>query len=164
MKFNTVLYNLRSAKNIGMIARSHIAFGGNFLVLIEPEERWKFKGGTHTYTRKLDDMGRLLTFPNEKQFLAWSERLGFSTIAVEIGEQATSVVDFQFPEKCNLIFGNENQGLPNDFLEKVDTKITIPQFGEVSSLNVAVSASIVYFEMKRKEAEVSKISQAKYSI
>lgn len=164
MKFNTVLYNLRSAKNIGMIARSHIAFGGGFLIIIEPEERHKFKGGTHTYTRKLDDLGKLLTFPNEEQFLAWSSRLGFNNVAVEIGENSTSLVGFGFPDKCNLIFGNENKGLPVEFLEKIENKVTIPQFGEVSSLNVAVSASIVYYEMKRSKESEAKVSEAKFTV
>ena len=68
MKFNTVLYNLRSSKNIGMIARSHISFGGNFLILIGGQERWKFKGGTHSYTRKIEDLGKLLIFDTGKRF------------------------------------------------------------------------------------------------
>ena len=80
MKFNTVLYNLRSSKNIGMIARSHISFGGNFLILIGGQERWKFKGGTHSYTRKIEDQGKLLIFDKEEDFFAWSERLKFVNV------------------------------------------------------------------------------------
>lgn len=144
-----------------MIARSHIAFGGNFLVLIGPEERWKFKGGTHTYTRKLEDEGKLLTFNNEDQFFQWSTRLGFKNYALEIGEDADSLVGFQFAEKTNLIVGNESNGLPKEFLDRVDGKITISQMGGVSSLNVAIAASIAFFEMKR-DAESGKIIASKF--
>ena len=58
-----------------MIARSHISFGGNFLILVGGQERWKFKGGTHSYTRKIEDMGKLLIFDTEDDFFAWSDRL-----------------------------------------------------------------------------------------
>ena len=81
MKFNTVLYNLRSAKNIGMIARSHISFGGNFLILVGGQERWKFKGGTHSYTRKIEDMGKLLIFDKEKDFFVEKVDLGIFAVS-----------------------------------------------------------------------------------
>ena len=162
MKFNTVLYNLRSAKNIGMIARSHISFGGNFLILVGGQERWKFKGGTQAYTRKLEDLGKLLMFDDMEAFLAWSDRLKIPNIGVEIGENEASLVDYQFPENCNLIFGNERTGLPKDITNKMINTLTIPQFGEVGSLNVAVAASIVFYEMKRTAKNVSFIEQDKF--
>ncbi len=69
MGFNTVLHQLRSSKNIGMIARSHIAFGGNYLILIGDTNRWNFKGGTSTYTRKLIETEQLLIFKTFEAFL-----------------------------------------------------------------------------------------------
>ena len=151
MKFNTVLYNLRSSKNIGMIARSHISFGGNFLILIGGQERWKFKGGTHSYTRKIEDLGKLLIFDKEEDFFAWSERLKIVNVGVEIGENEASLIEYNFPDNCNLIFGNERTGLPKAVVAKMVNTLTIPQYGEVGSLNVAVAASIVFYEMKRSE-------------
>jgi len=162
MKFNTVLYNLRSAKNIGMIARSHISFGGNFLILIGGLERWKFKGGTHSYTRKIEDNGKLLMFDTEEDFFAWSDRLKISNVGVEIGENEASLVDYEFPENCNLIFGNESIGLPKEMTSKMVNTLTIPQFGEVGSLNVAIAASIVFYEMKRNNLAVSSIEGDKF--
>ena len=126
MKFNTVLYNLRSAKNIGMIARSHISFGGNFLILVGGQERWKFKGGTHSYTRKIEDLGKLLIFDTEKDFFAWSERLKIVNVGVEIGENEASLIDYNFPDNCNLIFGNERTGLPKEVIDKYGKYIDNP--------------------------------------
>jgi len=162
MKFNTVLYNLRSAKNIGMIARSHISFGGNFLILVGAQNRWKFKGGTQSYTRKLEDMGKLLMFETEKEFLSWSNRLKITNIGVEISEKEASLVDYQFPDNCNLVFGNERTGLPPEITSQMENNLTIPQFGEVGSLNVAVAASIVFYEMKRGQQSTTTIKGDKF--
>lgn len=162
MKFNTVLYKLRSAKNIGMIARSHISFGGNFLILVGGQERWKFKGGTHSYTRKLEDLGKLLIFETDQDFFAWSERLKIENVGVEIGENEASLINYDFPDNCNLIFGNERTGLPKEVIEKMVNTITIPQYGEVGSLNVAVAASIVFYEMKRSDKSQSAIEGEKF--
>ena len=160
MKFNTVLNELRSAKNVGMIARSHLSFGGDFLILIGDKNKWNFKGGPSTYTRKINEAEKLLFFNDFDAFLKWNK--GSVNIAVEISENAQLSSEYQYPQNCNIILGNERTGLDNSIIQKCDQTITIPQFGNIGSLNVAVSASIVLYELNKNRENSSKIKGAKF--
>ena len=160
MKFNTVLHELRSAKNVGMIARSHLSFGGNFLILIGDKDKWNFKGGSSTYTRKINEAEKLLFFNDFEEFLDWNKNT--TNIAVEIAEHSKLSSEYTYPKNCNVILGNERTGLEKSIIEKCDQTITIPQFGNIGSLNVAISASIVLYELNKSRDYLSKIKGAKF--
>jgi TrmH family RNA methyltransferase len=49
-----------------------------------------------------------------------------------------------------LLFGRESAGLPDELLERVDLRLTIPLAPPVESLNVGVAAGIVLFEAARQ--------------
>jgi len=49
------------------------------------------------------------------------------------------------PESFILLVGNEGAGLDSSAADAADTKISIPMWGRVESLNVAVSAGIVLY-------------------
>ncbi len=160
MKFNTVLHELRSAKNVGMIARSHLSFGGQYLILIGDKNKWNFKGGTSSYTRKINEAEKLLFFSDFDAFLKWNT--DFVNIAVEIDTHAQLSSEYTYPKNCNIILGNERTGLEKAIIKKCDQIVTIPQFGNIGSLNVAVSASIVLYELNKNRNEVSRIEGAKF--
>ena len=47
-------------------------------------------------------------------------------------------------EKFCLVFGNESNGVEEGIIKMADKKIKIPMSGEIESLNVAVSAGILF--------------------
>ncbi len=49
-----------------------------------------------------------------------------------------------------IVFGSENKGISNIWLEKANEIITIPMFGNVDSLNVSHAMSIIIYEMIRQ--------------
>jgi len=53
-------------------------------------------------------------------------------------------------EKYALIFGHEIKGVAQEVADLCDGAIEIPQHGTKHSLNIAVSAGIVLWEMHRK--------------
>ena len=65
-------------------------------------------------------------------------------IGVEITEHATSWMPLYGQEECVLIFGHEVTGVSNELLGSCDQVIAIPQFGTKHSLNVSVTAGIVF--------------------
>lgn len=163
MSFNTVLYQLRSAKNIGMIARSHLAFGGNKLIIIGDKNKWNFKGGTSTYTRKIETLGLLLFFEDFETFLNWNrENSNNNNLAVEVDIDSASSASLVYPENCNIILGNERTGIPAEILSKCNKTVTIPQVNAIGSLNVAISASIIFYEFSKKLKINSSIENFKY--
>lgn len=164
MAFNTVLLNLRSAKNVGMIARSHLAFGGNYLILIGDSNKWNFKGGTSTYTRKINDLEKLLFFEDFNDFLTWNNANEKTlNLAIEIDKESKSSSQYTFPENCNIILGNERTGIEKEILSKCDATITIPQVNPIGSLNVAVSASIVFYEIGKSIQNSPQIKDYKFT-
>ncbi len=164
MKFNTVLLNLRSAKNVGMIARSHLAFGGDLLILIGDENKWNFKGGTSTYTRKLIESEKLLFFKNFKEFRKWNiNHLNFKNLAIEVAENAVKSHQYNYPENCNVILGNERTGIPTEIIKECDLAITIPQITPIGSLNVAISASILFYEISQRMKAKTSIENYKFT-
>lgn len=48
-----------------------------------------------------------------------------------------------------IIIGNESKGISEEVLELADEKITITRFGEAESLNAAVAAGIILYEVRR---------------
>lgn len=51
-----------------------------------------------------------------------------------------------------LVFGNEGNGISDEVLSLVSTRITIPRIGQAESLNVATAAAIVLGEVFRKHS------------
>ncbi|MCZ2084230.1 MULTISPECIES: RNA methyltransferase [unclassified Kaistella] len=58
----------------------------------------------------------------------------------------SSFYDYKFPEKFNLVLGNEGNGIRPEIEKLLTDKVTIPRFGKsqtTESLNVAMSAGII---------------------
>ncbi|MDD7318941.1 MAG: RNA methyltransferase [Prevotella sp.] len=53
-------------------------------------------------------------------------------------------------EGCAVIFGNEVKGVMQEVIDRSDGCIEIPQYGTKHSLNVAVTAGIVVWEVARR--------------
>ncbi|MDF2541852.1 MAG: hypothetical protein K0S47_1570 [Herbinix sp.] len=58
--------------------------------------------------------------------------------------------DGNFTEKCALLIGNEANGLSPQISAKADALIKIPMAGKVESLNAAVAAAILMYEIARQ--------------
>lgn len=63
-------------------------------------------------------------------------------IALDTGNAALPVDEFDFPETFTLILGNEEYGISNDSLKEVDSIIEIPLFGMKNSINIACAFAI----------------------
>lgn len=73
----------------------------------------------------------------------------YAPVAIEIAESPILLPSFRFPERPAIIVGHEGKGLSDAFLQRCSHVVTIPQFGPVSCLNVAVSCSIAIYELNR---------------
>ncbi len=147
--FCTVLHSLNSPKNVGMIIRSHVAHGGSEVIFTGHELPWQFKKGSEAFSRKLQKQVAIKHFPNPTEAMAYLRDQGYAVVVIEIAEQAISLLDFNFPEKVALVVGNEASGVPEALIQQADHIVSIPQYGVVGSLNVAVSASIAMYELMK---------------
>ncbi len=72
----------------------------------------------------------------------------FSFAAV-VDSNADSIVRTAFPKSCVVCVGNEGNGLKPETVEACCKAITIPMIGRAESLNAAVAAGIIMWEMMR---------------
>ena len=59
---------------------------------------------------------------------------------------------------CAFLIGNEGNGLREETSKMADRYIIIPMSGEVESLNAAIAASVLMFEVKRQRRNTEKNS------
>jgi tRNA G18 (ribose-2'-O)-methylase SpoU len=161
--FWTVLNELKSPENAGMIVRSHVAFGGEEIVVIG-RAPWHFKKRAQSFSRRLEQLCDIKYIEDEAGFFEWCRDNAVVPIAIEIAQPPTLPRDFTFPERAAIVIGNEGRGLSRAFCSRCAATLTIPQFGPVRSLNAAVSASIVMYELTRRQALQTAIIEAQYFV
>jgi tRNA G18 (ribose-2'-O)-methylase SpoU len=136
--------------NLAGLSRTCEIFGVTSLVLPSRAltEDPAFKGISMTSECWLDIVE---CRPNDLPMFIEQRRLDdYRIIAVEQSSQSHNLLHYQFPPRCILILGNENQGIPAEILHLVDDCIEIPQYGVIRSLNVHVSGSLVLWEARRQ--------------
>lgn len=79
---------------------------------------------------------------------AWASRRGTALV----GSSASGAVDYreaQYGDPCVLLLGNEREGLSSEERDACDVLVRIPMLGRSSSLNVAVAAGLLLYEVLR---------------
>ena len=64
-----------------------------------------------------------------------------------------SIFQCQLTQPTTIVVGNEGTGIRDSLREACSQLIHIPQFGEVSSLNAAVSAGVLFYEACRQRSK-----------
>ena len=143
-----VLDNIRSLNNIGSIFRTCDAFRIQEVILTgitaRPPHREIHKtalGATETIDWQY--------FESIKNAVMYVEEQGFSIVPVEQTENSTMMdkIELAKNQKVALVFGNEVEGVSEEYIKSSDLVIEIPQEGTKHSLNVSISAGIVIWEM-----------------
>jgi len=76
---------------------------------------------------------------------------GYSIIAgVKPQENSISIQNFKCSNRVVLILGSEGEGIKDSLLKKCDLLLSIPQAGEIESLNVSVAAGIILYQIALK--------------
>jgi tRNA G18 (ribose-2'-O)-methylase SpoU len=146
-----VLDNVRSAYNVGAVFRTADAFRISVIhlcgITARPPHKDIYKtalGATETVEWHY--------FPTVAESLGKLHREGYAVFAVEQATPSTTLHDFVPPggKKLALVFGHEVDGVSETALGFAEGCIQIPQYGTKHSLNIAVSAGIVIWEVFRK--------------
>jgi 23S rRNA (guanosine2251-2'-O)-methyltransferase len=146
-----VLDNVRSLNNIGSIFRTCDAFLIEGICLCgitaTPPHREISKtalGATESVDWKYYEHTATAVEELQKQ--------GYRIYAVEQTVHSCALHDFKIisGEKYVLIFGHEINGVDQEVVDLCDGVIEIPQHGTKHSLNIAVSAGIVLWEVFRQ--------------
>jgi TrmH family RNA methyltransferase len=91
----------------------------------------------------------IYTTPTLKELFYWAQRNGVGVL----GSSASGRVELQdapMPVPVIFLLGNEAAGLDEETLERCDARVRIPMHGTATSLNVAVAAGIMLYEVRRR--------------
>jgi 23S rRNA (guanosine2251-2'-O)-methyltransferase len=146
-----VLDNLRSGLNVGSIFRSADAFALEKIILCgitaQPPHREILKTALGS-TESVD----WSYMENATEAIEILHTEGYVVYAAE--QTSGSIALYEFEPLPNtryaLILGNEVDGVDDALLRSCDGAIEIPQFGTKHSLNVAVAAGVIAWEMVKK--------------
>ena len=161
--FDTVLRTLRSPQNVGMIVRSHAAFGGRRVVMLGYDRAWRFGPGTQAFSRRLEGTCEFVYLACDDEFFRWCEVEAVAPVAVEVASPPVLLDEFHFPPSSALVVGNEGAGLPVEFLARCAGVATVPQYGPVGSLNVAVACSLAMYEVCRGRRPTWPVAGGKFA-
>lgn len=133
------MYHLTGDFNLSTVLRNANFFGFQRVYYIGGKKSWDRRGsvGTHHYTplEFCKDEGEFFDKIHDK----------YVPIAVEcnVDVPLVSLDDFGWPRSPVILFGEEQNGIPINVLNRCHSVITIPGRGSVRSINVGTTSGIV---------------------
>jgi TrmH family RNA methyltransferase len=143
-----VLEGLQDPSNVGAVVRVADAVGALAVLYT--------KGTADPYALKAvrASAGSLLHVPvvpvnSVSEAVNWLKANEFQIVGT-VPEGGENVFEAEFGDRVAVLIGNEARGLSEEARRSVDLSVTIPMVGKAESLNVAVAAGIVLYEILRR--------------
>lgn len=148
LPFILVLDGITDVRNFGAIARTAECAGVDAIVI--PESGSVSVGADAIKT----SAGALLSLPvcrvhNLALAVTYLEENGYNLVAVS--EKANyNYTEGQYTVPTALVMGAEDKGISPHIFKACTTKVSIPMFGNIGSLNVSVAAGVIMYEVVRQ--------------
>lgn len=134
---------LRDPGNLGTMLRTGDAVGAGGLILIDD------CADPFSVEAVRASMGAIFTQRLAQarwpEFLAWL-RAGEGQLVAASLRNATDYRTALYAAPCFLMVGNESRGLPADYEDACDRRVTMPMLGRADSLNAAVAGAVLAYE------------------
>jgi 23S rRNA (guanosine2251-2'-O)-methyltransferase len=146
-----VLENIRSAYNVGSVLRTADAF------LLQAVYTTGYS--PHPPHKQIDKTAlgahetvNCIHFTDASAAIDDLKNDGFIVLAVEQAESSKMLHELMVEknQKIAVVFGNEVSGVEQNTIALCDGCLEIPQFGMKHSLNIAVAAGVVLWELVKK--------------
>ena len=140
-----VLYELQDPGNMGMILRTADAFGIDAVLTYQCCDVFSPKVVRAT-------MGAIFRMsvidaPPASAIRLFFEENGIRSYAAVLHPDARPVTECRLGKGCAVWIGNEGNGLSEDAVAACEEKLIIPMQGHAESLNAAMAAGILMWEM-----------------
>ncbi|MDA7804155.1 RNA methyltransferase [Crocinitomix sp.] len=139
--FGIGLYQPKTGHNIGTLWRTAQILGAAYIFIIDGKYKHQTSDTTKSWSK--------IPFYRYTDMDHFYDSLPYSTqlVGIEMDSNSQSICTFAHPKRAAYLLGAEDNGLPEAVLEKCHHLIQLP--GK-SSLNVAVSGSIVIYDRIQK--------------
>jgi tRNA G18 (ribose-2'-O)-methylase SpoU len=135
-KFHVAIENWQHDLNIGSIVRTANAFLAAEVHIIG-NRRWNRRGAMVT-----DRYQHVRHHPTVDDFLTWAKAEGLPIIAIDNVPGCQKIEEYELPESCVLLFGQEGPGLSEEAINASEVVLEISQFGSTRSINASAAAAI----------------------
>ncbi len=142
-KYHVAIENWQHDLNIGSIVRTANAFLAAEVHIIG-NRRWNRRGAMVT-----DRYQHVRHHPTVEDFVAWCRSCGLGPeggplpiIAIDNVPGCQKIEEYDLPEACVLLFGQEGPGLSEAAISASDVVLEISQFGSTRSINASAAAAI----------------------
>ncbi len=148
LPFIVLLDGITDVRNFGAIARTCECAGVDAIVI--PEHGSVSVGGDAIKT----SAGALHHIPVCRvSSIAWAAKFlrenGYNVVAVS--EKAEiNYTEGHYSDPVALVMGAEDVGISPEAMKQCETKVAIPMFGNIGSLNVSVAAGVMIYEVVRQ--------------
>jgi TrmH family RNA methyltransferase len=136
---------LRDPGNLGTILRTGDAVGAGGLILIDD------CADPFSVEAVRASMGALFTqavaTARWPEFVAWL-RSGDGQLVGTSLKATQDYLEAEYRRPCFLLIGNEQQGLPSEYEAACDSLVKIPMAGRADSLNAAMAAAVMAFQVR----------------
>jgi len=135
---------MRDPGNLGTMLRTADAVGAGGLILLDDSvdpfsvEAVRASMGA-IFTQRL-------TQARWEDFIAWLRGGSGQLVAASLRE-AVPYRGAPYAAPCFVMVGNESRGLPEDYELACDLRVTMPMKGRADSLNAAVAAAVLAYEV-----------------
>lgn len=135
-KYHVAIENWQHDLNIGSIVRTANAFLAEEVHIIG-NRRWNRRGAMVT-----DRYQHVSHHPTVEEFVAWAKSRNLPIIAIDNVPGCKKIEEYELPEECVLLFGQEGPGLSEAAIEAAHVVLEITQFGSTRSINASAAAAI----------------------
>lgn len=146
-----VLDGITDVRNFGAIARTAECAGVDGLII-------PHKGAARIHEDAVKtSAGALLTIPvcrhyNLVEAVRYLKNSGIRAVGATEKSKLT-FYETSFRDPVTIIMGSEEKGISGAILKMCDEIVSIPLFGNISSLNVSVAASLLMYEAIRQRTQ-----------
>jgi TrmH family RNA methyltransferase len=139
-----VAERLRDPGNIGTVLRTGDAVGAGGLILVDES------ADPYSVEAVRASMGAIFTQAVVQapwaEFVAWLRQGPGQLVGTSLRTD-TDYLAASYERPCFLLIGNESQGLPAAYEAECDSLVKIPMAGRADSLNAAIAAAVIAFQV-----------------
>ncbi|MBP9947090.1 MAG: 23S rRNA (guanosine(2251)-2'-O)-methyltransferase RlmB, partial [Vicinamibacteria bacterium] len=152
-----LLDGVEDPRNLGAIIRSVDAAGADGVILPDRHTASLSDAASRTAAGALESV-KIARIGNVVQALETLKSKGFWIVGFDgSGKERWDAIDYKRP--IVLVLGGEGKGIRRLVKEHCDHVVSLPVFGQVSSLNVSVAAGIALYEAVRQRGTVPTLAR-----
>ena len=135
--YEVAVYGSKNGFNFGAVLRTGNAFLCRRYYSIDMDQYYERAAMTaHKYEK------HNIVKCSTSEFLEKTADRNIVAFEKRDGVESASIYDFKFPENPILLFGSETDGVPAELLARANHIVSIPMYGTIWDLNIALAAGI----------------------